>query len=96
MRLVYQVFRVFYQPINIEPCDDLIIIACCLHNMLRDAYLEENGQASKEFDSRETVPINNIIPIARGGGFTNFKGFNVREQYKDFFNNEAVSWQNNL
>ncbi|XP_025197428.1 uncharacterized protein LOC112596145 [Melanaphis sacchari] len=34
--LLSQVFRVFYQPINIEPstCDDLIIVACCLHNML--------------------------------------------------------------
>lgn len=69
--------------------------------MLRDAYLEENGRASKEFYSRETVPINNIIPIARGGGFANVERFNVREPYKDFFNNEAVnnravSWQNNL
>lgn len=65
--------------------------------MLRDAYLEENGQAFKEFDSREPVPINNIIPIARGGGFANAEGFDVREAYKDFFNNEgAVSWQNNL
>lgn len=71
--LLSQVFRVFYQPINIEPstCDDLITVACCLHNMLRDAYLEENGRAFKEFDSREPVPINNIIPIARGGGFAN-------------------------
>ncbi|XP_060861851.1 uncharacterized protein LOC132938875 [Metopolophium dirhodum] len=97
--LLSQVFRVFYQPINIEPstCDDLITVACCLHNMLRDAYLEENGRAFREFDSREPVPINNIIPIARGGGFANAEGFDVREAYKDFFNNEgAVSWQNNL
>jgi len=97
--LLSQVFRVFYQPINIEPstCDDLITVACCLHNMLRDAYLEENGGAFREFDSREPVPINNIIPIGRRGGFANAEGFDVREAYKDFFNNEgAVSWQNNL
>ncbi|XP_022161759.1 uncharacterized protein LOC111027671 [Myzus persicae] len=38
--LLSQVFRVFYQPINIESttCDDLIWVACCLHNMLRDGY----------------------------------------------------------
>ncbi|KAL4111794.1 hypothetical protein QTP88_015681 [Uroleucon formosanum] len=59
--------------------------------------MEENGRAFKEFDSRESVPINNIIPIARGGDFANAEGFDVREAYKDFFNNEgAVSWQNNL
>ncbi|KAL4082834.1 hypothetical protein QTP88_029490 [Uroleucon formosanum] len=97
--LLSQVFRVFYQPISIEPstCDNLIIVACCLHNMLRDAYLKENGRAFIEFDSREPVLTNNIIPIARGGGFANAEGFDVREVFKEFFCNEgAVSWQENL
>lgn len=97
--LLSQVFRVFYQPISIEPstCDNLITVASCLHNMLRDAYLEENGRAFIEFNSREPVPTNNIIPIARGGGFANAEGFDVREAFKEFFCNEgAVSWQENL
>jgi len=96
--LLSQVFRVFYQPINIEPstCDDLIIVACCLHNLLRNAYLEENGRAFQEYDSNEPIPTNNMIQIARGGGFTNAEGFAVRDSYKDFFNHEgAVSWQKN-
>lgn len=42
--LLSQILRVFSLPININPntCDDLIIVAYCLHNMLRDAYLEKN------------------------------------------------------
>lgn len=97
--LLSQVFRVFYQPINIEPmtCDDLIIVTCCLHNLLRDGYLEESGQAFfAEYDSSEMVLKNNIIPITRDGGFLNAEGFSVRDSFKDFFNNEgSVSWQEN-
>jgi len=35
--LISQVFRVFYQPINVQTttCDNLIWVSCCLHNMLR-------------------------------------------------------------
>lgn len=96
--LLSQIFRVFYQPINVEPstCDDLIVVACCLHNLLRDAYLEESGRAYQEFDSSEPIPTNNMIRITRGGGFANADGFAVRDAFKDFFNNEgAVSWQEN-
>lgn len=90
--LLSQIFRVFYQPINIEPstCDDLIVVACCLHNMLRETYLEENGRAYQEFDSSEPIPTNNMIPIAREGGFINADGFVVRDSFKDFFNNEGA------
>jgi len=96
--LLSQVFRIFYQPINIEPstCDDLIIVACCLDNMLRDAYLEKNGRGFQEFDSSEPIPTNNMIQIARGGGFANADGFAVRDAYKDLFNHEgAISCQEN-
>lgn len=81
--LLSQVFRVFYQPINIKPstCDDLIIVACCLHNLLRNAYLEENGRAFQEYDSNEPIPTNNMIQSARGGGFTNAEGFAVRDSF---------------
>lgn len=95
--LLSQIFRVFYQPINIDPmtCDDLILVACCLHNLLREAYLEENGQPFfEERKSSTTFQINNLLPITRGGGFTNAEGFLVRDSFKDFFNNEgSVSWQ---
>lgn len=66
-----------------------------LHNLLREAYLEENGPAFfEERDSKTTPGINNLIPIKRGGGFTNEEGFLVRDTFKDFFNNEgSVSWQ---
>lgn len=34
--------------------------------------------------------------ISRSGGFSNAEGFDVREAFKLFFNNEgAVSWQHN-
>lgn len=95
--LLSQVFRVFYQPIYIEPstCDDLIVVACCLHNMLRDAFMEESGQVFQEYDSKET-PVNNIFPIPRAGGYANSECFMVRDQFKEFFNNEGtVSWQEN-
>lgn len=95
--LLSQVFRVFYQPIHIESstCDDLIVLACCLHNMLRDAFMEESGRVFQEYDSKET-PVNNIFPIARAGGYANLEGFMVRAQFKEFFNNEGVvSWQEN-
>lgn len=41
--LLAQVFRVFHTVIGIdvEICDDLVIVACCLHNLLRDAFLEK-------------------------------------------------------
>lgn len=40
--LLCQVFRVFFTPIAIKPetCDKLLLAACCLHNLLRNAYLE--------------------------------------------------------
>ncbi|XP_046980822.1 uncharacterized protein LOC124545905 [Schistocerca americana] len=42
--LLSQVFRVFYSPIPVAPevANDLVLSACCLHNLLRDGYLEEN------------------------------------------------------
>ncbi|XP_025191561.1 uncharacterized protein LOC112591838, partial [Melanaphis sacchari] len=38
--LLSQVFRIFHTAIgtDLEVCDDLVIVACCLHNMLRDAF----------------------------------------------------------
>ncbi|CAI6372415.1 unnamed protein product [Macrosiphum euphorbiae] len=94
--LLSQIFRVFYQPmnINITTCDDLILVACCLHNMLRDAYMENNKRPFYELDSEQTEPTNNMLSMTRGGGFYNIEGFEVRDRFKHFFNNEgSVSWQ---
>lgn len=96
--LLSQVFRVFYQPINIESttCDNLIWVACCLHNMLRDGYLEDNRQPHYEYDCEQTLPTDNMLELNRVGGFFNMQGFEVRDRFKHFFNHEgALNWQNN-
>jgi len=55
--------------------------------------MEESGRVFQEYDSRK-APVNNIFSIARAGGYANSEGFMVRDQFKEFFNNEgAVSWQ---
>lgn len=40
--LLSQVFRIFYTPIGKAPetCIDMILVACCLHNLLRDGLFE--------------------------------------------------------
>lgn len=94
--LLSQVFRVFYQTININPetCDSMILVACCLHNMLREGYLEKNGKVFYYYDPGESRPINNMTSIVREGGFLNADGFLVRDTFKQFFMNEgAVSFQ---
>lgn len=50
-----QVFRILYTPIAIKPeiCDDLIVVLCCLHNLLRDAYLENIGIPYYRHDNKE-------------------------------------------
>ncbi|KAK5646098.1 hypothetical protein RI129_004562 [Pyrocoelia pectoralis] len=43
--LLAQVFRIIYTPINLLPetVDDVIIVSCCFHNLLRDAYISKAG-----------------------------------------------------
>ncbi|XP_050311476.1 uncharacterized protein LOC126747037 [Anthonomus grandis grandis] len=95
--LLSQVFRILYTPIAIKPeiCDDLIIVLCCLHNLLRDAYLENNGVPFYHYDETKPKPIQNMISLARRGGFSNIAGFQIRDTLKDFFNSEVgkVAWQ---
>lgn len=94
--LLSQIFRVFYTPIAINPdtCDALITAACCLHNLIRDGYETTNVQ-NNFYEDFESDNINNMFPLARHGGFANAEGFEVRDSFKSFFNNEGkVHWQN--
>lgn len=95
--LLSQVFRIFYTPIAVNPAvtDRLIMTACCLHNMLRDAFLEENGQCYFEVSNSEPLPTQNLVSFRASGGFANVKGFDVRDAFCDYFNTDSgsVNWQ---
>ncbi|XP_049944122.1 putative nuclease HARBI1 [Schistocerca serialis cubense] len=60
--LLSQVFKVFYCPIVVAPevDDDLVLSACCLHNLLRDGYLEENGIPFYSYSFNEATSQNNM------------------------------------
>lgn len=92
--LLAQVFRVFHTAIaiDVEVCDDLVIVACCLHNMLRDAFLEKGNKIYYEYDEGQSIEMGTLCSR---GGFASADGFDVREKFKQFFIQEgAVSWQN--
>lgn len=94
--LLCQIFRIFFTPINMDPetSDKLIIVACCLHNMLRDAYLENHGSPYYNFDP-DQEQSNYITAFTGCGGFAQTEGFAVRDQFMNYFNNEGeVNWQN--
>lgn len=94
--LISQVFRVFYTPIAVksEVCDDLIMAACCLHNLLREGYLEQKGIPYYEYDSNEKTS-DFFQNLTRSGGYQNVEGFHVRDEFMRFFLQEGfVEWQN--
>ncbi|XP_071056782.1 uncharacterized protein [Onthophagus taurus] len=92
--LLSQTFRIFYAPIAVKPetTDAIIPVTCCLHNMLRDEYLQKGKPI---YNQDIELPVNNMFPIARGGGFGNVAGFEIRNQFKDYFNSPqgSVQWQ---
>lgn len=93
--LLSQIFRVFYTHIAVKPevCDNLIIAACCLHNLLRDGYLEKKGTPHYEYDPDENR-TNSFQNLTRVGGFQNAEGFQIRSEYMNFFNGEGtLNWQ---
>lgn len=95
--LLSQVFRIFYTPIHVLPetTDKIITVACCLHNLLRSAYLEENNLPRYVYDPKEHQPQSTFTPIRAVGGFGNYEGFEVRDAFMDYFNSSTgiVSWQ---
>lgn len=95
--LLSQVFRVFYTPIplKVETVDYLVLSACCLHNLLRDRYLENTSYHYYNFYHNEPQPSTNMTSLAKTGGFANIEGFCVRDEFKKFFNSSqgAIPWQ---
>ncbi|KAJ8872991.1 hypothetical protein PR048_026607 [Dryococelus australis] len=45
--------------------EDVIIVACCLHNMLWGGYLSFQGKASYEYDPLQEAPAANLINLRR-------------------------------
>ncbi|KAJ8980513.1 hypothetical protein NQ317_007933 [Molorchus minor] len=87
--------QIFFTPIALKPetCDKLIMVACCLHIMLRDAYLENSRHPFYENKRQAEEPIP-FTPLPRLGGFANSEGLNIREQFMTYFNEEGrVDWQ---
>ncbi|KAL4152982.1 hypothetical protein QTP88_000815 [Uroleucon formosanum] len=89
---------VFYTPISLktETVDNLVLTASCLHNLLRDRYLENTNYYYYNFDDKTPQPSENMMSLARTGEYTNFEGFFVRGEFNTFFNSPqgAVPWQN--
>lgn len=93
--LLCQIFRIYYTPIALKPetCDKLILVTCCLHNLLRDAFLEKNNQPYYNYDENMKLP-ENITPLRNVGGFANADGFAIRDEFANFFVQEgALNWQ---
>lgn len=94
--LLSQVFRIFHVPIGLKPetTDDVIIVACCLHNLLRDAFLEANGTPHYQIENI-SPPTENMRPLAAAGGYADANGFDVRDAFKEYFNSNAgtTPWQ---
>lgn len=80
--LLSQNFRIFYTTIHLSPdtVDNVIIVACCLHNLLGDAFLET---ANKPFHqvNNDTPTTQQFISLARRGGFVDAGEFYVMEYF---------------
>ncbi|KAK9731682.1 hypothetical protein QE152_g13487 [Popillia japonica] len=86
--LLSQIFRIFYTPISINPdtCIDLIMTACCLHNLLREEYRHKIGPALPNNWSENSLKLN-MEPLRRSGGFAKKIGLWMRE-LADYFSSE--------
>jgi len=60
--LLAQVFRIFHTAIGIdvEVYDNLVIVACCLHNMLRNAFLGIGNKIVYEYDKIQTTEMDTL------------------------------------
>lgn len=97
--LLCQVFRIFYTAINLNPetVDNVVIVCCCLHNMLRDAYGTKSGAPNYDQDPTQELPTENFINLARARGFADYEAFAVRNSFAAYFTTDgSVSWQNDI
>lgn len=94
--LLSQLFRIFYTPIGIaaETCTDMIFVACCLNNLLRDGFLESAQISVLQWNQEENLP-SNFVSLRGTGGFSNSNGLDIREKLTDYFMSQqgAVDWQ---
>ncbi|KAJ8928556.1 hypothetical protein NQ314_018873 [Rhamnusium bicolor] len=83
----------FFTPINIKTSTvDLIVLACCLHNLLRDEYVL-NHRRKTNLEENLLFPTENMIPIKGIGGFACAEGFQVRSRFTDYVARKgAVKW----
>lgn len=72
--------RGYFIHISVKPetAEQIILMTCCLHNKLRGAYLEKNGQPY--YNLKQTEPR----------GFLNTDGFHVWDEYVKYFVNEGA------
>lgn len=84
------IFRIFFTPINLKPetVDSVIVVCCCLHNMLKDDYISRNPSQQVIYQDVEDFPTRNMISLAGTGGFTKFDGFQVRIRFTDYFSTQ--------
>lgn len=70
--LLSQVLGIFYTPIGIAPetCTDIILVACCLHNLLKDGFLESAQMSVHQWNQKENLP-SNFVSLRGTGGFSN-------------------------
>lgn len=94
--LLSQVFRILYTAINLTPetVDNVVIVCCCLHTMLRDAYGTKSCGPNYEPDPTQEPPTDNFINIARARGLADYEAFAVRDSFAAYFSNDGrISWQ---
>lgn len=87
-------FRIFFTPIYLKPetVDMVVVVCCCLHNLLRDEYLLSHSphnfsQSLSESFQISELPTHNLIPLAGTGGFGKLEGFEVRRRFTEYFSN---------
>lgn len=89
-------FRVFFQPIATTPetTDKLIVSACILHNIPREAKIMAPTQ--QHFDEAPQMPTENLLPLTGNNVRASHSPNKIRNAFRDYFNGlGAVEWQNN-
>lgn len=106
--IMASVFRVFHSVICIDVHHvDAIVLACCtLHNFLRrhatNKYMPSLSADSENITSGELIPgqwrtVGELVPLQRRPRASNLSAREVRENYKQYFNNQgAVEFQDRM